>query len=336
MKYESFEPSGSFFMLNENTTLGHGDCLDLMKQIPDGSVDMVLTDPPYGTTACKWDSVIPLDPMWAELKRIIKPNGVIAMTSSQPFTTELIHSNMKMFRYSWVWEKEQGVNFLSAKKQPMKVHEDIVIFYADLGEQRGAASEYNPIRDYLKNERKLAGLTAKKAKNILGNTMGGHYFTNGVQFCIPTEENYKKLQSTGFFSLSYSELKRWCDELELNIKTPTYNPQMTIGVPYVSGGGNSGEVTSGVQKIQTKNTGTRYPRSIQKFKRETGLHPTQKPVALLEYLIKTYTQESETVLDFTMGSGSTGVACVNTGRKFIGIEMDDNYFNIAKKRIQES
>ena len=336
MKHESFEPSGSFFMLNENTMLGQGDCLELMKHIPDGSVDLILTDPPYGTTACKWDSVIPFESMWVELKRIIKSNGVIVLFASQPFTTKLIHSNMEMFRYLWVWEKEQGVNFLSANKQPMKVHEDIIIFYTDLGGQRGAASEYNPIRDYLKNERKLAGLTAKKAKNILGNTMGGHYFTNGVQFCIPTEENYKKLQSTGFFSLSYSELKRWCDELELNIKTPTYNPQMTIGVPYVSGGGNSGEVTSGVQKIQTKNTGTRYPRSIQKFKRETGLHPTQKPVALLEYLIKTYTQESETVLDFTMGSGSTGVACVNTGRKFIGIEMDDNYFNIAKKRIQES
>lgn len=274
--------------------------------------------------------------MWVELKRIIKSNGVIVLFASQPFTTKLIHSNMEMFRYSWVWEKEQGVNFLSANKQPMKVHEDIIIFYTDLGGQRGAASEYNPIRDYLKNERKLAGLTAKKAKNILGNTMCWHYFTNGVQFCIPTEENYKKLQSTGFFSLSYSELKRWYDELGISIKTPTYNPQMTIGVPYVSGGGDSGEVTGGVQKIQTKNTGTRFPRSIQKFKREAGLHPTQKPVALLEYLIKTYTQEGETVLDFTMGSGSTGVACVNTGRKFIGIEMDDNYFNIAKKRIQES
>ncbi len=336
MKCESFEPSGSFFMLNENTMLGQGDCLELMKHIPDGSVDLILTDPPYGTTACKWDSVIPFESMWVELKRIIKSNGVIVLFASQPFTTKLIHSNMEMFRYSWVWEKEQGVNFLSANKQPMKVHEDIIIFYTDLGGQRGAASEYNPIRDYLKNERKLAGLTAKKAKNILGNTMGGHYFTNGVQFCIPTEENYKKLQSTGFFSLSYSELKRWCDELELNIKTPTYNPQMTIGVPYVSGGGNSGEVTSGVQKIQTKNTGTRYPRSIQKFKREVGLHPTQKPVALLEYLIKTYTQENETVLDFTCGSGSTGVAAKNTNRKFIGIELDQNYFEIAKKRIQES
>ena len=336
MKYESFEPSGSFFMLNENVTLGHGDSLELMKHIPDGSVDMVLADPPYGTTACKWDSIIPFEPMWAELKRIIKSNGVIVLFASQPFTTKLIHSNMEMFRYSWVWEKEQGVNFLSANKQPMKVHEDIIIFYTDLGGQRGAASEYDPIRNYLKNERKLAGLTAKKAKNILGNRMGGHYFTNGVQFCIPSEENYKKLQSTGFFGLSYSELKRWYDELGLNIKTSTYNPQMTIGVPYVSGGGDSGEVTGGVQKIQTKNTGTRFPRSIQKFKREAGLHPTQKPVALLEYLIKTYTDKKMTVLDNCMGSGSTGVAAKNTNRKFIGIELDQNYFEIAKKRIQDS
>lgn len=336
MKFESLEPNGSFFMLNENTMLGRGDCLELMKQIPDGSVDMVLTDPPYGTTACKWDSVIPFEPMWAELKRIIKPNGVIAMTSSQPFTTALIHSNMEMFRYSWVWEKEQGVNFLCAKKHPLKVHEDIVVFYTDLGAQRGAAKEYNPIRNYLKNERKLSGLTAKKIKELLGDRMGGHYFTNGIQFCIPSEGNYKKLQSTGCFSLPYDELKTWYDELGANIKAPTYNPQMTMGAPYVSGKGCSGEVTGGVQKIQTENTGTRYPRSIQRFKREVGLHPTQKPVSLLKYLIKTYTQENETVLDFTMGSGSTGVAAKSTGRKFIGIEMDQNYFEIAKKRIQES
>lgn len=336
MKYESFEPSGSFFMLNENTMLGQGDCLELMKTIPDGSVDMILTDPPYGTTACKWDSVIPLEPMWAELKRIIKPNGAIVLFGSEPFSSMLRCSNLKMFKYDWVWEKEQGVNFLCAKKHPLKVHEDIVVFYTDLGGQRGAAKEYNPIRNYLKNERKLSGLTAKKIKELLGSRMGEHYFTNGIQFCIPSEDSYKKLQSTGCFSLPYSELKRWYDELGLNIKTPTYNPQMTIGAPYVSGGGDSGEVTGSVQKIQTKNTGTRYPRSIQKFKRETGLHPTQKPAALLEYLIKTYTQENETVLDFTMGSGSTGVAAKNTNRKFIGIELDQNYFEIAKKRIQES
>ena len=336
MKYESFEPSGSFFMLNENTILGHGDCLELMKQIPEGSVDMVLTDPPYGTTACKWDSVIPFEPMWAELKRIIKPNGVIAMTSSQPFTTALIHSNMEMFRYSWVWEKEQGVNFLCVKKHPLKVHEDIVVFYTDLGAQRGAAKEYNPIRNYLKNERKLSGLTAKKIKELLGNRMGEHYFTNGIQFCIPSEDSYKKLQSTGCFSLPYDELKTWYDELGANIKAPTYNPQMTMGAPYVSGSGDSGEATGSVQKIQTKNTGTRYPRSIQKFKRETGLHPTQKPAALLEYLIKTYTQENETVLDFTAGSMSTAIACINTNRKGIMIEKDDHYFKVGSDRVDQA
>jgi len=229
--------------------LMQGDCLERMKEIPDGSVDMILTDPPYGTTACKWDSIIPLEPMWEQLKRIIKHNGAIVMTASQPFTSILVYSNLKMFSCQWVWEKEQGVNFMMAKKQPMKVHEDVILF---------------------------------------------------------------------------------CN------KQPTYNPQMTKGKPYTSGKGDSGEVTGKVKKIQTKNSGTRYPRSIQKINRQTGWHPTQKPVALMEYLIKTYTNEKETVLDFTMGSGSTGVACVNTGRNFIGIELDEDYFKIASERIKQS
>jgi len=229
--------------------LVQGDCLERMKEIPDGSVDMVLTDPPYGTTACKWDSIIPLEPMWNQLKRIIKPNGAIVMTASQPFTTKLISSNYKMFSCQWIWEKEQGVNFMLSKKQPMKVHEDVIVF---------------------------------------------------------------------------------------SLKQPTYNPQMTAGNPYLSGKGDSGDVTGKVKKIQTKNKGTRYPRSIQKINRQTGLHPTQKPVALMEYLIKTYTNENQTILDFTMGSGSTGVACVNTGRNFIGIELDEDYFKIANERIKQS
>jgi site-specific DNA-methyltransferase (adenine-specific) len=232
--------------MNEQIRLWHGDCLELMTDIPDGSVDMALADPPYGTTACKWDSVIPLEPMWEHLKRVIKPNGAIVMTASQPFTTTLIASNMKMFKYCWVWEKEQGVNFLLAKKQPLKVHEDVVVF---------------------------------------------------------------------------------CK------KQPVYNPQMTKGKLYISGKGDSGEVTGRVKKIQTKNEGTRYPRSVIKFNRDVGIHPTQKPVALMEYLIRTYTNPSGLVLDFVMGSGTTGVACVNTGRKFIGIELDEQYFKIARERI---
>ena len=229
--------------------LMQGDCLELLKDIPDGSVDMVLTDPPYGTTACKWDSVIPFEPMWEQLNRIIKPNGAILLFGSEPFSSALRMSNIKNFKYDWIWEKEQGANFMLCKYQPYKVHEIISVF--------------------------------SKA-------------------------------------------------------THNYFPQMTDGKPYVSGKGTSGDITGNVPKVQTKNDGKRYPRSIQKFctEKSKSKHPTQKPVALLEYLIRTYTNEGETVLDFTMGSGSTGVACVNTGRKFIGMELDPGYFEVAKRRIE--
>ena len=226
--------------------LRQGDCLEILPTIASGSVDMVLCDLPYGTTACAWDAVIPFEPLWAEYKRIVKPEGAIVLTASMPFTAALVMSNPKMFRYCWVWEKEQGVNFMLAKKQPMKVHEDICVF----------------------------------------SQKGSRYF-----------------------------------------------PQMTEGKPYVSGKGTSGDVTGNVAKVQTVNAGTRYPRSVQFIKREVGLHPTQKPVALMEYLIRTYTNPQDTVLDNTMGSGTTGVACRNTGRNFIGIERDPGYFAIAEQRI---
>jgi site-specific DNA-methyltransferase (adenine-specific) len=225
----------------------HGDCLEEMKKIPDGSIDLVLTDPPYGTTACKWDSIIPLEPMWKQLKRIIKPNGAIVLTASQPFTSKLISSNMKMFKYEWIWEKEQGVNFLCANIQPLKVHENIVVFYN---------------------------------------------------------------------------------------KQPTYNPQKTKGEWYKSGKGKSGDVTNNVIKKQTE-SGERNPRSIIKKNRTTGLHPTQKPVALMEYFIKTYTNEGDTVLDFAAGSFTTLVACIKTNRKGIGIEKEIKYYNIGKDRIKK-
>jgi len=233
-------------LLNKVT---QGDCLEIMREIPDKSVDMILCDLPYGTTACKWDSIIPFDALWTEYERVIKDNGAIVLTSSQPFTTSLIASNMNLYRYSLIWEKEQGVNFLMAKKQPLKVHEDINVFYK---------------------------------------------------------------------------------------KQPTYNPQMTKGKPYTSGKGTSGEVTGHVTKVQTKNEGTRYPHSVIKINRETGLHPTQKPVALFEYLIRTYTNEGETVLDNCLGSGTAAVAAINTGRNFIGIEREWEYCEIAQRRIDEA
>ena len=317
-----------------SVTLMNADCLDAMWLIPDGSVDLILCDLPYGTTACKWDSVIPFEPLWAHYWRVLKPNGVVALTASQPFTTSLISSQIERFRYSWVWEKDQGVNFLSAKKHPLKVHEDVCIFYQDLSEQKGSAPQFDEIRAYLQSEREKTRLSSKELRSLLGNDMQSHYFTNGVQFCIPSSENYAKLQTTGFFSLDFSELKSWYDRMSEGIEPSPYFPQMSSGAPYVSGRGSSGEVTGSVEKIQTVNCGTRYPRSVVKVKRETGLHPTQKPVALMEYLIKTYTNEGETVLDNCMGSGTTGVACRNTGRKFIGIERDPEYFRIAQERIE--
>jgi site-specific DNA-methyltransferase (adenine-specific) len=223
-----------------------------MNQIPDHSIDMILCDLPYGTTACKWDSIIPFDELWKHYKRIIKEHCAIVLFGSEPFSTKLRNSNIDDFKYDWIWEKEQGANFMLCKYQPYKVHEIISVF---------------------------------------------------------------------------------------SNKTHNYYPQMTVGKPYISGKGTSGDITNNVKKKQTRNTGTRYPRSVQRFntdKSKGSFHPTQKPVALLEYLIKTYTQEGEVVLDNCMGSGSTGVACMNTNRRFIGIELEKKYFDIAEQRISEA
>ena len=228
-----------------------GDCLERMKEIPDGSVDMVLTDPPYGTTACKWDSIIPLELMWEQLKRIIKPNGAIVMTGGEPFSSALRVSNLKQYKYDWVYRKPQGVDPLMARYRPMNDIENVIVF-------------------------------AKKQ--------------------------------------------------------PTYNAQLTDGKPYIMERDKKGRKTEGMhigemKPTKTVNKGLRNPKRVLDFRQEKGLHPTQKPVALMEYLIKTYTNEGETVLDFTMGSGSTGVAAKNLNRKFIGIELDETYFKIAQERI---
>ena len=228
-----------------------GECIEQMKLIPSGSIDAIITDPPYGTTACKWDSVIPFDAMWEQLNRIIKPNGAIVLFSAQPFSSALVMSNPKMFRYEWIWEKSKASNYLNAKKQPLRASENITVFYK---------------------------------------------------------------------------------------KPPTYNPQMTKGEPYNKGKAKRETDVYGSQTaVEVKSEdGLRYPRNVIKFRTaesEGKLHPTQKPVALMEYLIKTYTNENETVLDFAMGSGSTGAAAKNLNRDFIGIELDDKYFEIAENRI---
>ena len=239
-------------MVNE---IYHGDCLWLMKDIPDGSIDAIITDPPYGTTACKWDSVIPFDLMWEQLNRIIKPNGAIVLFGSEPFSSALRMSNIKNFKYDWVWIKNRGSNFGLIKYQPFKEHELICVFNKH---------NYYPI----KQKRNGGGLERVK---------------HPIKYDNNSEHNYISNKKVTINTL---------DEL-------------------------------------------RYPSSCQKFNTEVGLHPTQKPIALMEYLIKTYTKENETVLDFTIGSGTTAIACINTKRNFIGIELDKGYFDIATKRIKD-
>lgn len=231
--------------MNKNITLWLGDCIELMGNIPDGSVDLILCDLPYGTTRNKWDLVIPFDALWREYSRIC--NGAVVLTAAQPFTSALVVSNMKNFKYQLVWKKSRPTGHLNAKKQPLRNTEDILVFY-----------------------------------------------------------------------------KSQC----------TYNPQGTRETDVMvsrTNRGNYGECSK-----TTRQTVTGYPTTILEFASETGLHPTQKPVALMEYMILTYTSECDLVLDNCMGSGTTGVACINTNRRFIGIEKDEKYFEIASNRINEA
>ena len=234
----------------------HGDCLELMKDIPDGSVDLILCDPPYGTTDCKWDSVLPFDKLWTEYNRILKPNGAAVLFCAQPFTTDLIASNRKAFRYCWYWLKNQATGFTFAKYQPMRKVEDICVFYRKM-------PTYNP--------QGLTMIPGEKRKILRKPT--------------PTRESIYKA----------------------NTLLKPYTPRFTG-----------------------------YPKNVLQFNTERGHHPTQKPVPLLEYLVRTYTNEGDTILDNCMGSGSTGVAVKRVGgRHFIGIEQDRNYFEIAKERIEK-
>ena len=242
------------YQINEDINLWQGDCLKLMEHIPDKSVDMILCDLPYGTTACSWDTVIPFEPLWSHYKRIIKDNGAIVLFGSEPFSTRLRMSNFDWYRYDWIWKKERPTNPLLCKKQPPKYTEYIHVFYKK-------QPIYNP--SYVKRN----------------------------------PENKRNNQKRGYKD-----------------RTKTMN-------------GNYSEI------VLSGNADYIYRANILEFAMQRGVHPTQKPVKLLEYLIKTYTNEGMTVLDNCMGSGSTGIACKNLNRKFIGIELDEEYFNIAKERI---
>jgi site-specific DNA-methyltransferase (adenine-specific) len=237
-----------------NVQLMNGDCLELMKHIPNGSVDMILCDLPYGTTACKWDTIIPFEELWEHYYRVLKQGKAIVLNSSQPFTTSLISSNMNGYCYNWVWDKKFGANFAQAKRQPLKTHEDICVFSHD-----GKMPNYYPI------------MTKRDKPIKLGKNSG-----------------------------------------------------MTSAIPLVTNSSYDGKIYD-----------EKYPDSQLHYscREDRGLHPTQKPVSLSEYLVRTYSKEFDTVLDNCMGSGTTGVACLSNNRNFIGIEMDTKHFNTAKDRI---
>ena len=325
-------------------SLMQGDCLERMKEIPDGSVDMILADLPYGTTACEWDARIPFEPLWEQYKRVCKNNGVVVLFGSEPFSTMLRMSNINNFRYDWIWEKATASGHLLANKMPLKKHEIISVFYSsDLFHD--TTNYFQESKDYLIGEKQKAEKAGFNMREVLGNYMGSHYFTRKTQFAFPKLEDYQKLQTTGFFQREYDEVKQIYNMEKYGYSGTkqgydkahalTYNPQMTEGKPYKIQHGFCKQYKN--RNPKTDYDGKRYPVSVIKFPQEmNGLHPTQKPVALLEYLIKTYTNEGETVLDNVMGSGSTGVAAVNTGRKFIGIELDEKFYETAKSRIEKA
>ena len=288
-----------------------------MKNIPDGSVDLVLTDPPYGTMDRKtrrpekrldditWDFALDEKLILQELCRIVRQNGKIALVSQEPYTSKLILAGVPRIQFiqRLAWKKNVAGNFLCSSQNCMQYIEDICLFRKDCNDYNGK----HPLREYFLTEKEKSGLSNKDFAVILGNGMASHYFTTKIQFSCPTEENYKKLQTTGFFPIPFEEIKR-IDEEYKNRFPSVFN---RLGA-------------------SSKSNVFEYAKD------NNGYHPTQKPVALLEDLIQTYSNEGNTVLDFTMGSGSTGVACVNTNRRFIGIELDEGYFNIAQKRIEEA
>ncbi len=306
--------------------LHNGDCMELFKNIDDNSIDLILCDPPYGTMygdfgqdngenrnrknlnkIGKWDIALDTDRMLEECTRVLRPNGKCILFSQEPFTSELITKQTVdlPFSYPMYWLKNCSGNVLGAKKNCLQYVEVMLLFKKKVyGDEVYAESN---VRAYLKEEFNKTGLTMAQINKLLGcSSMASHYFGDGRQFAIPTEKYYKKLQETGYFKKHYEEIK--------NAKKVDYPSVFNLN------GANS------------KSNVFQYAKPSS----NKSVHPTQKPTELLEDLLKTFSNEGDTVLDFTMGSGSTGVACMNTNRNFIGIEKDEDYFNIANNRIEQA
>ena len=311
------------------------DCIKGMKRIGDKTIDFILTDLPYGVTDCKWDCIIPFKSLWEQYNRIIKDDGTIALFAIQPFTTKVIKSNMQNFKYCWYWKKNNRTGAPFAKVQPMRCIEDICIFYAD----KGNKGRYMEQRKYMFDELQKSGLKRKDVDELLNNSMSSHYFTMGEQFTLPSKKDYEKLQTTGHFQKPLEELKKEMKKDGGSVHK--YNPQglKKLDTPLKIKTDKTANVykmrTTKKQRVQEY---TNYPVHLLEFKNEAAtnknrLHPTQKPVALCEYLIKTYTNAGDIVLDSCAGSGTTLLAAKNTGRRYIGFETDEKYYNTAVERL---
>ena len=311
----------------ENIIL-NDDCFNVFSKIANNSINLVCVDLPYGQTACAWDIIIDLNKMWVELKRIGKENCQYVFFCTTKFGNELINSNPKWFRYDIVWEKENSVGYLSANKMPLRQHEMIYVF-SSIGENDIQKSRNLEMREYAEKVNKYINKPIKEIDEKVGNQGIHHFYSfKSSQFGLPTKKTYDKLIE--HFKIN-EDLKPF-EKIGV-----VYNPQKTEGKPYKSKGEILKTHIYGGDIIRTNliNSGDRHPTSIIKFGNDKEkLHPTQKPVQLCEWIINTYSNDGDLVLDFTMGSGSTIIACKNTKRKYIGIEKNKDIFDIAQKRIE--
>lgn len=319
-----------------------GDCMELLKDVPDHTVDMILCDLPYGITKHEWDKKLPMDELKKEYLRVLKGNGVIVLFANQPFVTDIMNSFRPYYAHTWYWVKNVQTCGTIAKVAPLRQVEEILVFRARLYNENYGL--FPKTREYLKKEKERSKLTGDDFRRLFKcRSMHTHYFCNTKQFQMITKERYEALQTTGFFQKPYEELLALYNEEagdagDAGDGEIRYYPQglQKLEKPKKSRKYKSpttGKVTQCIQEY------TSYPRNVLYYdipKKSPDRHPTQKPVDLLEYLIKTYTKEGELVLDNTMGCGSTGVAAVNTGRDFIGMELNDRYFEIATRRIHEA
>ena len=315
--------------MNNNYTLYHGDCLEEMSKISDKSIDMILCDLPFGTTSLSWDIIIPFEPLWNQYNRIIKDKGTILFFGSEPFSSLVRVSSLNSYKYDWVWEKNNSSNFQLVNYQPLKIHETISVFTNDTPDMEFAEIMIDNMNRLNLKQLDISKLELSKNGNITGWVTNK---LNGSQ--LPTRRQWEKICNLFNIENDYDNILKRVKKNTYNIEVQQLESKLKCSNKNKSG--KLGHLSSESKRDFYLQTKTGYPKSIIKYDKETAHHPTQKPTSLLEFLIKTYSNKNEIILYPTMGSGSTGVACLNTNRKFIGIEKDNKYFDIAKKRLEEN